>query len=104
MAQLFRPGADTIARVVLLAIVISPFTGVALAYALHLSPYATDQNLPLDQPVKFSHKHHVGDLGLDAATGCFRLSVANRATDQGRAKLAEIRIWIPSRWTYCSWW
>jgi hypothetical protein len=65
MAQLFRPGADTIARVVLLAIVISPFAGVALAYALRLSPYATDQNLTLDQPVPFSHKHHVGDLGID---------------------------------------
>lgn len=65
MAQLFRPGADTLARAALFAIVIVPFAGVALAYALRMSPYATDQGVTLDQPVPFSHKHHVGDLGID---------------------------------------
>jgi Cytochrome c7 and related cytochrome c len=65
VAQLFRPGADTFARIVLLALVILPFAGAALAYALRMSPYSTEQNLTLDQPVPFSHKHHVGDLGID---------------------------------------
>ncbi|WP_158914509.1 cytochrome c3 family protein [Caulobacter sp. S45] len=65
MAQLFRPGADTIARVVLFALAIAPFAGVALAYGLRVSPYSTEQNLVVDQPVPFSHKHHVGDLGID---------------------------------------
>ena len=65
MAQLFRPGADTIARVVLFALVAAPFAGVALAYGLRVSPYSTEQNLVVDQPVPFSHKHHVGDLGID---------------------------------------
>jgi hypothetical protein len=29
------------------------------------SPYTTYVNVPLDQPVPFSHKHHVGDDGID---------------------------------------
>jgi hypothetical protein len=44
------------------------FLLVALAwavYALSASPYVTDVNVAKDQPVPFSHKHHVGELGLD---------------------------------------
>ena len=29
------------------------------------SPYITEQNVTLTQPVPFSHQHHVGGLGLD---------------------------------------
>ena len=65
MAQLFRPAADTIARILLLSLVILPIAGVALAYTLRMSPYWTEQNVTLEQPVPFSHKHHVGDLGID---------------------------------------
>ena len=65
MAQLFRPGADTVLRLVLLALVALPFAGAALAYGVRVSPYATGQNVTVDQPVPFSHKHHVGDLGID---------------------------------------
>ena len=65
MAQLFRPGADTIARIILIAIVVLPFAGFGLAYAMRKAPYSTDQGYTLDQPVPFSHKHHVGDLGID---------------------------------------
>lgn len=65
MAQLFRPGADTLLRTVLLALIVLPFAGVALAYGVRVSPYATRQNINIEQPVPFSHKHHVGDLGID---------------------------------------
>ena len=65
MAQLFRPGADTVARLVLLAIVLFPVAATALAYGVRVSPYATGQNVTVEQPVPFSHKHHVGDLGID---------------------------------------
>ena len=64
-AQLFRPGANTMARMVLLLIVLLPLAGVALAYTVRVSPYWTQQNVTLEQPVPFSHKHHVGDLGID---------------------------------------
>ena len=29
------------------------------------SPYMTRQNITREQPVQFSHKHHVGDDGID---------------------------------------
>ena len=34
-------------------------------YGLTGSPYVTDVNVAKDQPVPFSHKHHVGELGID---------------------------------------
>jgi hypothetical protein len=65
MPQLFRPGADTIARTVLVCILIFPFAFVGIAYAFMRSPYVTGQSVTLTQPVPFSHQHHVGGLGLD---------------------------------------
>ena len=63
MPQLFRPVADTIARVVLVAILIAPFALIGGAYALMVSPYTTNQSITRHQPVPFSHAHHVGGLG-----------------------------------------
>lgn len=65
MAQLFRPGADSIARCVLIAIAVAPFVYLAVTYAVVLSPEVTGQNITITQPVPFSHEHHVGGLGLD---------------------------------------
>jgi hypothetical protein len=65
MAQIFRPYADTVARVVLLSIPVVPFLAIYLAYELSRSEYVTGQTITLDQPVPFSHEHHVGGLGLD---------------------------------------
>jgi hypothetical protein len=65
MPQIFRPYADTVARLVLLAIFVLPFAAVALAFAVSWSPYVTQENVTREQPVPFSHKHHVGELGLD---------------------------------------
>src|SRR6201985_463519 len=65
MPHLFRRYADTIARCVLLAIVVMPFLGIGCAYWISASKYTTGQSLTPDQPVPFSHQHHVGGLGLD---------------------------------------
>src|SRR5689334_870840 len=65
MPQIFRPYADTIARVVLVSILVLPLCGIAVAYAVMWSPYITRENVTLRQPVPFSHAHHVGKLGLD---------------------------------------
>ena len=65
MAQLFRPGADAILRLVLL-------TGVALVAGVPVviagivrSNYVTGVGVAPDQPVPFSHKHHSGELAID---------------------------------------
>lgn len=65
MPQLFRPYADSVARIVLIAIVVVPFLAIGVAYLIMRSEYITDQTITLNQPVPFSHVHHVGDLGLD---------------------------------------
>jgi hypothetical protein len=65
MPQLFPPYADTIARFVLVAIVVMPFPAIGVAYWVSASEYVTGQSLTYDQPIPFSHVHHVGGLGLD---------------------------------------
>jgi hypothetical protein len=65
MAQLFRPGANSTAVAVIVALLVLPGAALGLTYLIWDSPYATDQNLTLFQPVPFSHAHHVGDIGLD---------------------------------------
>jgi len=65
MPQLFRPYADTVARTVLIALLVLPFAGTALAYWTMRSSYITGDTLTLEQPVPFSHAHHVGGLGID---------------------------------------
>src|SRR5947209_2065227 len=65
MAQLFRPGANSIAIIVVVATFAVPVGAVAVSYVIWNSPYATDQYLTPAQPVPFSHAHHVGDLGID---------------------------------------
>jgi hypothetical protein len=65
MPQYFSKNANTLARFSLLAIVII-VTLVAWGGAMIVrSPYETLQNVPREQPVPFSHEHHVGGLGID---------------------------------------
>lgn len=49
----------------LLAIVSVLGLAVWAGYLLVRSPYETMQNVPREQPVPFSHEHHVGGLGID---------------------------------------
>lgn len=65
MAQIFRPVANSLARVAMVAILFLPFAIVGVAYGVMWSPYITGENVTLEQPVPFSHAHHVGELGLD---------------------------------------
>jgi hypothetical protein len=65
MGQIFHPSSNTIARVSVFgaAFIVA---GVAwVAGALYRSSYATRVGSPVNQPVPFSHKHHVSDCGID---------------------------------------
>ncbi|MBV9241991.1 MAG: cytochrome c3 family protein [Acidobacteria bacterium] len=65
MAQFFKRSANNIARISIGVVVI--LGGVAfLAYTqIARSSYLTNRYLERQQPVQFSHKHHVGDDGID---------------------------------------
>ena len=65
MAQVFHRSVNFIARFSLLAAV--TLGGLALTGVLMLarSPYITNQRVTRVQPLQFSHKHHVGDDGID---------------------------------------
>ena len=65
MAQFFKKSANNIARISIVAAVV--LAGVAgLAYTIIArSSYLTGHHVEKQQPVQFSHKHHVGDDGID---------------------------------------
>ena len=65
MAQIFHHSTNTLSR-------LSIFGGIFIiaflvwAWAeLNASTYATRAKVPVEQPVPFSHEHHVGGLGID---------------------------------------
>jgi hypothetical protein len=65
MAQFFHKSANNIARISMIVAVV--LAGVAFyAYTqLARSSYITNKFVEVQQPVQFSHKHHVGDDGID---------------------------------------
>lgn len=65
MAQLFRPGANSLLRVALFALLLAPLGLVALMIGLQRTGYVTGQGRFVEQTVPFSHKHHAGELGID---------------------------------------
>lgn len=65
MAQLFKPYANVLAKVSLvLGAAVPLVVGVSVA-AYSRSPYNTKVEVPLNQPVPFSHQHHAFELGID---------------------------------------
>ncbi len=65
MAQIFHPSTNTISRVSILGAVFI-FAGLLwLMAALNRSSYATEEGIVRQQPIQFSHEHHVGGLGID---------------------------------------
>ena len=48
MPHLFQPYADTVARTVLLAVLVGPFVAIGVAYWISDSEYTTDQSLTLE--------------------------------------------------------
>lgn len=65
MAQIFRPSTNSVAKASIAgAIAAIGLLGAAL-YALNRSPYNSGVGVPREQPVPFSHKHHVQGIGID---------------------------------------
>jgi hypothetical protein len=65
MAQIFSPAADTWLRAGVALLIGAVVGGTLFASGFARSTYETRKGWFVDQPVPFSHQHHVGDLGLD---------------------------------------
>ncbi|PYT82232.1 MAG: cytochrome C [Acidobacteria bacterium] len=65
MAQIFHRSTNFISRFSVFSYIFMwGFAILAVLWAAR-SPYMTRQNITREQPVQFSHKHHVGDDGID---------------------------------------
>jgi hypothetical protein len=65
MAQFFNKSANNIARISMVAAVVLAGTAFYAYTQIARSSYLTGRYLEKQQPVQFSHKHHVGDDGID---------------------------------------
>ena len=65
MAQVFKPQANLLARGLLVGVLAGAAAVAVVAVVWARSEYATGAGRVVEQPVPFSHKHHVGGLGID---------------------------------------
>ncbi len=65
MAQVFHPSTNTFSKVTIFGAVFI-LAAVAWIFAsIERSPYVTQARVVRPQPVPFSHRHHVSQLGID---------------------------------------
>lgn len=65
MAQIFHHSANNVAKIsIVVAIVLAGVAGFVYTQVAR-SSYLTGRYMEKQQPVQFSHKHHVGDDGID---------------------------------------
>ncbi len=65
MPQFFPRTSNFIIRILLVGVVIALALTAWMAAMIVRSPYQTREDLPRQQPVPFSHEHHVSGLGID---------------------------------------
>lgn len=64
MPQIFHRSSNVVAKVSIVLVVLS-VPAIASAGYLINQTWTINLNVPIEQPVPFSHKHHVGDDGID---------------------------------------
>lgn len=65
MAQIFKPSANTLAKLSLVVGAMIPVMAIYGGMTISRSPANTNVDIPLNQPIPFSHLHHSGELGID---------------------------------------
>ena len=65
MPQIFHPSFNTIARLSIFGGLFAALGILGISYMVFGSPYQTQVGIVREQPVQFSHEHHVRGLGLD---------------------------------------
>lgn len=65
MPQIFHPSMNTLSRVTIFGALFMLAIATWLVLTIVRSPYVTSASVIKNQPVPFSHKHHVADAGID---------------------------------------
>ena len=65
MANIFRPSSNIATKITLICGAIAPLGLIMTMSQFTRSSYVTKVNIPYEQPVPFSHEHHVTELGID---------------------------------------
>jgi len=65
MPQIFHPSANVISKVSIFGAIFFIATFAWVLTQIFRSPYATNVDVPIEQPIPFSHDHHVAGLGID---------------------------------------
>ncbi|MBK9166104.1 MAG: cytochrome c3 family protein [Bryobacterales bacterium] len=65
MAQVFHYSTNTLARASVVIALVLVGGGLWILLAIGRTSYITQQEVVREQPVPFSHSHHVGGLGID---------------------------------------
>jgi hypothetical protein len=65
MPQIFHPSTNTISRVSIFGTLFIVGGVLYLLAEINRSPYVTQADVAREQPVPFSHAHHVGGIGID---------------------------------------
>jgi hypothetical protein len=65
MAQIFPRSANWASKASILAVLLVVASGLGVLLNINRIHYVNQVNVPLNQPVPFSHKHHVTGMGID---------------------------------------
>ena len=65
MSQIFHQSTNTLSRVSIFGAVFALGGALWVLLELSRSPWVTQAYVARDQPVPFSHQHHVGGMGID---------------------------------------
>jgi hypothetical protein len=65
MNQIFHPSMNTVARVSIIGGVLLVTVLAAGWYFFVRSPFMTGVNIAAEQPIPFSHQHHVNEVGIE---------------------------------------
>jgi hypothetical protein len=65
MPQIFHHSTNTLSRVTIFGAVFLIALTLWAVLEVNRSPFVTGQNVAKNQPVPFSHQHHVGGMGID---------------------------------------
>jgi hypothetical protein len=65
MAQIFHPSTNTFAKLSIFGALFAVGGLLYLLATINRSSWGSNAGVAREQPVPFSHKHHVGELGID---------------------------------------